>query len=52
MEKEFKFILMDQGIKDNFKMVLKMITMQLINGQMERFIKALLKMDIWKVMVA
>jgi hypothetical protein len=36
MEKEYKFILMDQNIKVNLLTVLKMITMQYINGQMEK----------------
>jgi hypothetical protein len=36
MEKEYKFILMDQNIKVNLLTVLKTITMQYINGQMEK----------------
>jgi hypothetical protein len=36
MEKEYKFILMDQDIKVNLLTVLKMITMQYTNGQTEK----------------
>lgn len=48
--KEYKFILMVQDIKVNLLMVLKMITMQFIDGRMEKLMQVLSRMDICKAM--
>ena len=48
--KEYKFILMAQDIKVNLLMVLKTITTQFIDGQTEKLMQVLSKMDICKAM--
>lgn len=50
MEKEFKFIQMGLDTKGNLWMVKKMTVMDIIDGQTEKFIKALLETDLWKGM--
>lgn len=41
---------MDQDIKANLLMELKMIITQCTNGKMEKLTSALLRMDTWKAM--
>lgn len=41
---------MDQDIKANLLMELKMIITQCTNGKMEKLISVLLRMDTWKAM--
>lgn len=48
MEKELRFIQTDQDIKEISLMEERMMSMQLIDGIMVKFMLVPLKMDIWK----
>lgn len=48
--KEYKIILINQDIKVNLLMALKTITTQFIDGQTEKLMQVLLRMDICKAM--